>query len=430
MAKLEIKIFHDELEVGSVWQDTTEGTLALAYAEAWAKHGFVLSPALPFDKPSAPGALKRFIENLFPEGSSMDELLEWYRLSRQYTLRILERTGQETTGAFRFSSSGLAAPETSFRELSASELIERLDRRSQEGLVIWDGKPRLSVAGVQGKLPVLVLPDGRFGFGEGKLASNRILKFQALSDRLPHLVLNEFLCMKLARALGLSVADVTWQRFGAHPVLSVERFDRVWRDQQVLRRHVIDGCQALDLPAAHKYERNLGSGRDVAHVREGASVQRLVAFTNQCQTPAKALLDLIDGLIFNLIIGNEDAHGKNISYFLGCSGVTPAPAYDMVNTTMYPRIEHGLAMAIGDEFELANIGAFELSNFCEENGVPRRLLAQRLKLQLKRLPGSLEGLPLPPELASEERQFAEELKENVLARNRSLLNAANELGKM
>ena len=77
--------------------------------------------------------------------------------------------------------------------------------------------------------------------------------------------------MKLAKKIGLSVADVELKRFQEHPVLMVKRFDRVYKDNRVERLHVIDACQMLDLASSHKYERNFGSGRDVKDIREGAS---------------------------------------------------------------------------------------------------------------------------------------------------------------
>lgn len=46
-----------------------------------------------------------------------------------------------------------------------------------------------------------------------------------------------------------------------------------------------DGCQTLNLPPDYKYERNFGSSRDVAHIREGLSFQKLFSFADQCENP-------------------------------------------------------------------------------------------------------------------------------------------------
>ena len=68
----------------------------------------------------------------------------------------------------------------------------------------------------------------------------------------------------------MPTSEVTLKRFGKHPALLVKRFDRRYdvTSNRVLRKHVIDGCQALNLPRDYKYERNLGDGRDVKHIRD------------------------------------------------------------------------------------------------------------------------------------------------------------------
>ena len=92
------------------------------------------------------------------------------------------------------------------------------------------------------------------------------------------MVANEHFCMSLAARLRLPVAPVSIRRL-PEPVLLIERFDRVvdWDSAQthharaVRRLHIIDACQALDLPSTFKYERNLGAGQDVRNIREGVS---------------------------------------------------------------------------------------------------------------------------------------------------------------
>lgn len=73
------------------------------------------------------------------------------------------------------------------------------------------------------------------GFGEGVLASTHILKFGRRPDM--HMMINEFICMKLARLLKLPVAEVSLERFG-EPVLVVDRFDRRWNGERDERLHL------------------------------------------------------------------------------------------------------------------------------------------------------------------------------------------------
>lgn len=75
------------------------------------------------------------------------------------------------------------------------------------------------------------------GFGEGELASTHILKFGMRPEM--HLVVNEYLCMELARRVKLPVARTALHRID-EPVLIVERFDRRRDGGRVERLHLID----------------------------------------------------------------------------------------------------------------------------------------------------------------------------------------------
>src|SRR5690606_25957724 len=117
----------------------------------------------------------------------------------------------------------------------------------------------------------------------------------------------------------------------------VERFDReIVSDRQVKRLHIIDGCQALDLKNTYKYERNMGEGKDVAHIRDGASLIKLFEFCMQTRTPAKSMQTMLRWVLFNLCISNSDAHGKNVSFFVGNvrERLWPSPWYDLVNVAI------------------------------------------------------------------------------------------------
>jgi serine/threonine-protein kinase HipA len=129
---------------------------------------------------------------------------------------------------------------------------------------------------------------------EGELASTHILKPQPMTQRLPMLVANEHFGMSLAARLGLAAAPVSILRV-PDPVLMVERFDRVRVPHGVRKVHIIDGCQALNLPVSYKYEPNFGSGPDVRDIREGISFA-----------------------------------GKNVSFFCRPEGLALAPFYDLM----------------------------------------------------------------------------------------------------
>lgn len=77
-----------------------------------------------------------------------------------------------------------------------------------------------------------------------------------------------------------------------------------------------------------------------------------------------------------LLLGNSDSHGKNISFFVERTGLTPTPFYDLVSVVQYEKFHHDLAMAFGDEFELEAVRSFALADYCMRAGVERKYFAR------------------------------------------------------
>ena len=339
--------------------------------------------------------------------------------------------GAETAGALSFrpgKGDGAGYP-TSFRPIAPDELNERIARRRDASIAVWDGKPRLSIAGVQDKLPILIMRDGAMGFGEGELASTHILKFGTAPDM--HLVVNEFICMELARRAGLAVARVSLARMG-EPVLIVKRFDREWGGERLVRRrHLIDGCQILDLPPTYKYERPFGKSGHAAVIRGGASLPALFEACRLCTIPALAMRDLLNWVLFQLLIGNSDAHGKNISFHIGAGGISPAPAYDLVCLDIYgERYDRDLAMAVGDTFNPDEVFPWQLAEMCEACRLPKRQTARMLTLLCTNLRGELEDFEPAPDLTDDESAFAQSLIARIGGNVRRYLEYARELPRV
>lgn len=403
-------------------QTDAQGQLTLAYTAAWQANGFAISPHLPLTSAASHPTVQRFLRNLLPEGQGFDILLEHQQLSRANTFGIIRALGADTPGALQFLPENAPATPTSLRRIAPIELQERLNNLPTRNLIVWDGKPRLSVAGVQHKINVLADTQGELAFGEGNLCSTHILKFEPANQN--HVVLNEYLLMQLAKAVGLNVAEVELRRFGQHRALLVKRFDRKRQGDSVLRRHLLDGCQALDLPPEYKYERNFGNSRDVANIREGASLPRLFAFCDQCRSPALARKTLLAWVLFNLIISNWDAHGKNISFFVGKQGIEPAPYYDLVNIAVYPDYQQELAMALGDDFD-TRISAFQLTDFAESCGLPRTLVQATLTAMCKQVVEQLPAVWAKETWhTTAEQQFAAALQHSIRQQVARLLEQA------
>lgn len=422
-----LAVFLNRETLGTITLEGKDDRYCLEYARSWLEsQGYPVSPHL---KPGEceSGQVKRFLSNLLPEGKWLEELSVDNQVSKSNIFALIALLGAETTGAltFRYDGAGQASWPTEFREVAAEELTERIAQRQRISIAKWDGKPRLSVAGVQDKLPIMIRADGVMGFGEGALASTHILKFGKRPDM--HMMINEFICMKLAELVKLPVAKVSLQRFG-EPVLVVERFDRRWSGDKVDRLHLIDGCQMLDLPPSYKYERPYGTSGEGSRIRTGASLSKLFATSGNCRVPAKAIRDLLNWTLFQLLIGNSDAHGKNLSFFVGRSGIDVAPGYDLLNIDIYgEEFERDLAMAIGDEFLAGEVRPWQMAEFCDECKLPQRQVATSLQNMCAAVLEKLAALPIGAIRDGEETDFARELIGRLKTSAGKFLEIAREL---
>lgn len=95
--------------------------------------------------------------------------------------------------------------------------------------------------------------------------------------------------------------------------------------------------------------------------------------------PGTDIAKLLDAAIFNLVIGNADAHGKNFSILYDHSGPRMAPLYDLLSTVAYPDLSPKLAMWIGERATLADMDADGWQAFSKETGVSLPLVRRRVK---------------------------------------------------
>lgn len=436
----QLKLSYGDDVIGRLELDHSTNLLKLSYTAEWQQQGFAISPYLPLNNQHRPEVAYNYLDNALPEGEARKLLAEHLGGSEKNLYSQVRAIGKDLAGAVAFKPVQEIQPDVQqpvFRPLAEKELIERLNIKEEVGLLTWDDKPRLSVAGVQDKLNVFIDEAGHIGFGDGSLCSSHILKFER--KNCPHLVLNEFFCMKLSHAIGLPTAEVTFRRFGPHPALIVQRFDRKYdaAAQKVLRRHVIDGCQALNLARDLKYERNLGDSRDVQHIRDGASLPKLFQLCRGMSSPVESTQWLIHWQLFNLMISNYDSHGKNISLYFDKHNARFTPAYDLVNIAMFPQFKQLLAMAMGDEFEPQSIHAYQLADFAESCSIDKKLvsrllvgLADKVLAQLTdQGAGSalINQLKQQPHITAEDIPYFQALNDNIIARTTYLKAQAAEI---
>lgn len=222
-----LSLWANKVHVADITHDARQDAWALTYSPDWYRRAdsFVLCPSLPMPEPTQfeampyrSGAVKRFLENLLPEGHTLDAVAASGRVSKNNIFGLIRMIGAETTGAIRFltpDEAGISAePDTGSppRRITFDELHERIAGRESRPLLEWDGKIRMSVAGLQDKLPLYL--HGEPGTGtealqflpDYPLASTHILKPQPAA--IDCMVVNEHYCMTLAKAMGLPVAQV------------------------------------------------------------------------------------------------------------------------------------------------------------------------------------------------------------------------------
>lgn len=389
---MHLEVCLDRDLAGLLSYDPDSNRFAFDYAPSWLNRGeaYPLGPTLPFVAgPATPdehsARVRQFFENLLPEGQALDDAANAYRVSKANLAGLLVALGRETAGAVRLVLSGAPGQDSEQRRLlTYGELSERIRARPYMPFTVWDGKVRLSIAGFQDKLAVLE-EAGRWYLVEGSdLASTHILKPDPVNPKLAGLTSNEFFCMKLAAACELNTASVRLHHV-PEPVLGVARFDRYLDGTNVRRRHMIDGCQLLGLQSGFKYERPYGDNPDVRNLRDGASLPRFFTAIEASPQPAKAKLQLLRWLVFQVLLGNTDAHAKNLSFYMTAAGPVQAPAYDLICGAVYQAdsVSQTYAMAIGDAFSTEELSAYEWAQFCVATGLNPSLVRKELERGVK-----------------------------------------------
>ncbi|WP_029916980.1 type II toxin-antitoxin system HipA family toxin [Pelobacter seleniigenes] len=347
-----------------------------------------LSRHLPLQAEAFDNAPSRaFFENLLPEGSIRIQLARRLGISAENVFALLTELGGDCAGAVRLLPEGEHLETAGhYRPICVDELAAELDNLPNHPFLADEDGVRLSLAGAQNKLPVYF--DGiNFFIPAGDAPSSHILKTPI--DHLENSVLNEAFFMNLAARAGLRVPSATVVEIGGRQFYLVERYDRKMAKDGILRLHQEDFCQALGVESAFKYEKEGGPGfADCFKLLRGWSDEPLVDVG-----------DLLRWALFNFLIGNADAHGKNISFLYADGVVRLAPFYDLLSTAVYePQVNNKFAMRMGGQKDPRYLAADNMEKFSAEIGVGLRVV----KRELKALAKKVEDAAL--ELAEEYRQ--------------------------
>ena len=360
----------DEDVVGRLWLDEKKH-FCFQYDKDWLEQSRIpLSLSLPLRAaPYSDDESHPFFANLLPEEKIRAVIARNLGVSLNNDYGLLERIGGDCAGAVSlYPETGEPKCEPgSYRQLSLDELNTIISELPQRPLLAGEKGIRLSLAGAQKKLPIFY-DEQHFHLGYGTAPSNYIIK--PAIENLDGTVENEAFCMTLAHSVGLDVPRSFIHQHWETRVFIVKRFDRVIASDGTRRLHQEDFCQALQIPPEYKYESEGGPSLGACfNLVRTASIRS-----------GKDVLSLLNWVIFNFLIGNSDAHGKNISLLLLPEGPMLAPFYDLLSTRIYAHygLAEGLAMKIGGESDPGSIQKKHWEQFAEEIGIKPRLVLTRV----------------------------------------------------
>lgn len=370
-------VWWDGRITGRLAQDD-HGDLSFAYDAAWLQEGRALSRSLPL-RADAFGRreCRPFFGGLLPEADQRSGVAGVLGVSAANEFALLDRLGGDVAGALSLLPEGEAPPspalfDTPRAPLSDADFAAILDRLPLRPMLAGETGLRLSLAGAQAKLPV-ILVDGRPALPRPGEPTTHIAKPEI--PRFAGSVENEAWCMGLARRVGLDVADAQAREAEGRRYLLVERYDRATRDGVTLRLHQEDAAQALGVPPERKYA-----------AEGGPAFRDLFALTRAyVRQPAVDVLKLVDAAIFNLCIGNADAHGKNFSFLLDEAGPRLAPLYDLLSTIAWPNLSPRLAMRVGRAGLVEELDGETWARLAADAGIALPFLKRRVKALTERI---------------------------------------------
>jgi serine/threonine-protein kinase HipA len=325
------------------------------YDEGWVERGWALSVSLPLRAQPYEDLARNWFTNLLPEGRARDRIAQRLRVDPTDDFRLLEKLGGECAGALTLDPGEPPHPvegSDAYRVLTDADLE---DLGVHGAAIVFGEETRLSLAGAQDKVAVrehgsrLLIP--LYGG-----ASTHILKLPGADDAA--LVQNELLLLRLGRAVGLPTVEATPVPLGETWGLLVVRYDR----QRPADEEIVVSSEApqgaLQLPIVlrkHQEDFVQATGRSRSQKYDGSGGIGLVDCIDLVRTtsavPATEIEHLLRWFAFCFVVGNRDNHGKNLSrlYEPSIDRWRLAPFYDLVNTTVYRRLDRKLALFVAGE---------------------------------------------------------------------------------
>jgi serine/threonine-protein kinase HipA len=310
-----------------------------------------------------------------PEGFMLEELRN--RLAKRYKLDPMMLL------ALGGSQSPIGRVHIDPLDLFKDEVQKQKDLKGEslDEILGWDGKESLFEelvnkyilrAGISGVQPKVLVPSAVEDDTRATIRTEELI-VKSGRAQYPGLAANEFLCMSIAKAAGLTVPEFYLSK--NRELFIMKRFDRNASGQAL---GFEDMAALARLAAERKYERSY------------EFVAKLIAAFVTPEHTQLSLEQLFDSVALSCILGNGDAHLKNFGLLYtdpATEDVRLAPAYDIVNTTAYiPEDSLALELKGQKSFFSARRGLLDFANDCQVRNPKDRIqvLVQTTEMVLRR----------------------------------------------
>jgi serine/threonine-protein kinase HipA len=339
-----------------------------------------ISYSLPLRKEAYSHAeVEPVFSNLLPDDIIRTRIGAILKIPRENTFALLKAIGGDCAGAVAFFQQGEPIEvegKRGFRALTDEEAGHILDSLEDRPLDVGEEGFRISGAGAQDKL-IACVSGGKVILPLYGSPSTHIIKTEIRGY--PESVENEWFAMSLGAACGLKVAECEIMLIGGKRRFVCRRYDREMSGGDVCRLHQEDFCQLLRIDPKNKYESLGGPG-----ILDSFSLLRRLSL------PASDTLELLNRMVFNFIVGNGDAHGKNFSILYRNGVAELAPMYDVMSTTVYPEVGKRMAMKIDGEYAFRWITYGKFLRVADKLGIGEKIMHKSLETIVRKVTRNLQ----------------------------------------
>lgn len=348
MSALEL-FLHDEC-IGTVTSNSRDRSRVTLEVDGAYSGAILLTEGFTVVSGLRPGAasVSNFLGGYVPEGNHREKMAAKRHIDAADLFALLSEFGGSVAGAVTLRRPGEdvnVRPE--YEGLTDRDLAAKLKQAledSDQGLV---DDSRSTLPGYQPKVLVAELA-GQWAYPRGRAHSTWILKPQVPAR--PNRLFDEHYSHLLAQRVGLSSYRSEIRTAGRMTYLAIERFDRELVGGKVHLHHQEDLAQALGLDWTDTEVKFQSPAWSTDGRR--ASARRIGELLGSIPGGDATVAQWLRQLAFNIVIGNNDAHAKNVALMHLPAGTELAQLYDAVPNLFQDGLaKFDLAFAIDGVFD-------------------------------------------------------------------------------